>query len=188
MKHSKLQQLASYLPYKLNCIVDGQHRAELNSVYSDGTCTFHDLVESAKGFKSIKPILKPLHSIDWHKCKEENPKNMTDNIDAFIDYFLSDPAKYESVIFASPYAIFQWCLANHYDVYNLLKTGEAVLDPDMPLDFWFLDENGIEVTVIGIINEWCIVEDSEHTEPYVLTLEYVKALYQESIDPLNSEE
>ena len=41
-------------------------------------------------------------------------------------------------------------------------------------------EFGHEVTVIAIADKWCMVEDIEHEEPYVLPLEYVTSIYEES--------
>lgn len=50
----------------------------------------------------------------------------------------------------------------------------------LPDDFWFDDERGTTVTVIGTIDKWCMVKDIEHEEPYVLPLEYVTSIYEES--------
>ena len=123
---SKLEQLSAYLPYELVCLVDGKHKAKMNSVYSDGTCTFCELVESEKGFKSIKPILKPLKDIDWQTFINENHRLMSDAIHDFIDYFVSDAANYDAAILSAPYPVFKWCLKNHFDVFSLLDSGEAV--------------------------------------------------------------
>ena len=68
-----LHEIAPYLPYKLKCQVKDKKKtvvAQLNAVYSDGSCTFHSLVESDKGFKEVKPILRPLH--DMNKEIEHN--------------------------------------------------------------------------------------------------------------------
>lgn len=56
-EQTKLEILSAYLPHGAECNVDGKI-ATMNSVYSDGTCTFYDLVESDKGFESIRPILR----------------------------------------------------------------------------------------------------------------------------------
>lgn len=48
-----LHEIAPYLPYKLKCQVKDRNKtvdAQLNAVYSDGSCTFHSIVESDKGF------------------------------------------------------------------------------------------------------------------------------------------
>lgn len=67
MKHElKKYHLAGYLPYGLNCMVTNEKEVEISTLtglYSDGSCVFSDLVESEHGFKSIKPILRPLSDI-----------------------------------------------------------------------------------------------------------------------------
>ena len=55
----ELKHLAAYLPYELICLVDGKE-AILDAVYADGSCCFHNLVESEKSFESVKPILRDL--------------------------------------------------------------------------------------------------------------------------------
>lgn len=124
---TKLEQFASYLPYGINCLVDEKHIVRMDSVYSNGTCTFCNLIESEKGFKNIKLILKPLQDIDWQAFINDNHRLMSDAIHDFIDYFVSDAANYDVAILQAPYIVFQWCLKNHYDVYSLLDSGEAVL-------------------------------------------------------------
>lgn len=44
----------------------------------------------------------------------------------------------------------------------------------------FSDENGVDVTVLGVVNDWCVCEDIEHEEPYLLPLEFIQAIYNES--------
>jgi hypothetical protein len=58
----------------------------------------------------------------------------------------------------------------------------------LPDQYWFNDENGITVVVIGIIDKWCIVEDFDHEEPYILPLEFVVAIYKESTTPPQDKE
>ena len=55
-----------YLPYGVKCEVTDKGIktiAELNGVYSDGHCVFHDTIESDKGFDEIKLILRPLSDL-----------------------------------------------------------------------------------------------------------------------------
>lgn len=63
---NKKEFLSFSLPFKLKCQVTDKGNitiSELNAVYSDGTCTFHHLVESDKGFSDVKPILRPLSDL-----------------------------------------------------------------------------------------------------------------------------
>lgn len=38
--------------------------SELYAVYADGTATFHDIVESSKGFSEIKPLLRKMENAE----------------------------------------------------------------------------------------------------------------------------
>ena len=49
------------------------------------------------------------------------------------------------------------------------------------IDWTYDDEYGTTVTIKGIVDIWCVVEDIEHDEPYCVPLEFVKAIYHESI-------
>lgn len=60
------------------------------------------------------------------------------------------------------------------------KTSKDASALPIPDGFWFDDEHGTTVTVIGIVDKWCMVEDTEHDEPYALSLEYVVSIYEES--------
>ena len=123
---SKLEQLAAYLPFKLICLVDG-FEAELNAVYCDGTGVYFGIVESSQGFETIKPILTPLEQVNWNKINVENHLHFADKIAEFIEYFEYGKDPIDVAVFAAPYPVFRWLLSQHYDVFGLLKTGEAVL-------------------------------------------------------------
>jgi len=68
------------------------------------------------------------------------------------------------------------------DVNNLnLPVGSNSL-PDR---FWFDDEHGHKVTVIGYIKEWVVVEDIHHEEPYCLPFAYVQAIHDKMVEEGN---
>lgn len=139
MEVLKLEHLSPYLPYKLNCLVDGKESV-LNAIYDNGSCVFYDLVESEKGFESVKPILKNIAYADntiiahffQHNCR------LSDNYDKeIIDLFCSEHINIDlDVIKLSdltieafqsfPYNTFGWLLKNHYDVFGLVEKGLAV--------------------------------------------------------------
>ena len=52
----------------------------------------------------------------------------------------------------------------------------------LPDGFWFYNENGTTVTVVGVIGQWCMVSDPLNSEPYILPLEFVASIYDESND------
>lgn len=129
----KIEQISAYLPYKLTCLVDDKFKAQLNSVYSDGSCTFCDLIESDKGFSSIKPILKSISDADTlirtefyrYESNKEFDKNI---IDLFCFEFIGTEELLSEIELSNlPYKSMQWLLSNHFDVFGLLDSGDAVL-------------------------------------------------------------
>jgi len=72
---TKLEILCAYLPHGVNCLIDGIITAQMHSVYFDGTCTFHDIVESEQWFESVRPILR--HADDM---TEEELKHLANNL------------------------------------------------------------------------------------------------------------
>lgn len=124
MKTTKLEQLSAYLPYNLICLVNGKYKAEMNAVYSNGTCTFHSLIESDKGFKSVKPILKPLELFININSKEFEELNCDINHQIEINEVACRYRHYTSMSVGA----FQICLKNHIDIFGLIDSGEAVLD------------------------------------------------------------
>ena len=56
---------------------------------------------------------------------------------------------------------------------------------ELPDRFWFSDEKGTEVTVIGIVDKWCIVTDIHNEVPYALPFEFIHSIYKDSISKGN---
>jgi hypothetical protein len=112
-------------------MVDGK-KSRLDAVYSDGTCCFHDLVESEKGFESVKPILKPISWADDYVRSEFNKFDHVQECDnEAIDLFCFEKLNTEDFLSELdlsklPYDSIQWLLKNHYDVFGLLDVSEAV--------------------------------------------------------------
>ena len=132
----KTEQLAAYLPYSLMCMVDGK-QAKMDSVYSDGTCTFFDLVESQQGFKSIKPILRPFDDIGPYfeklfGCKEHG--DVTEFLDEdFLDKHNNLSLVHLEYITAThiPYGTLSVLLKHHFDVFRLIEQGLAISINDL---------------------------------------------------------
>ena len=63
----KLKIYSAYLPFELKCeVINSGKEKEIGTligVYNDGSCVFGDIVESSKGFESIKPILFSLEDL-----------------------------------------------------------------------------------------------------------------------------
>ncbi len=69
MENELKEKINLYLPHKLNCMVydvnksiDGE-KGLLGGVYYNGSCVFHNLIESEVGFKQIKPLVRKLSSL-----------------------------------------------------------------------------------------------------------------------------
>lgn len=123
----EVKHLAAYLPYGLQCEVVNwskakgryeTHRGTMCSVYSDGTCTFQDLVESDHGFHSIKPILRPIFDIKYY-------------ID-FLNKYHVDFGKNEGCLVKRKNETFtrlnelDFLFKNHIDVFGLIDEGLAI--------------------------------------------------------------
>ncbi len=129
---TKLEQFAMYLPYGVECLVDGKHTAVLNALYEDGTCCFFDLVESDKGFYLVQLKLIPLEKADEYIHNEFVKLRDGEGYDAeVIDLFCFENMKtYEDLVDLDlnkiPHNSFMWLVKNHYDVYNMIEEGTAV--------------------------------------------------------------
>ena len=117
-EQQKLEILCAYLPYGVECNVDGKI-ATMHSVYSDGTCTFHDLIESDKGFESVHPILR--HPDDM---TDEELKHLANNWGReFGESILAD----ETPMYLS-HAIdcLRYLHSIHVDTFGAIEAGWAV--------------------------------------------------------------
>lgn len=127
-----LEKLSAYLPYQLMCWVDKNKKARMDSVYADGTCTFHELVESEKGFKYITPMLKPIREADKYIQKEflKHDKGLwcdENCINLFCKSKLRTSEELSELDLSKlPYDSIQWLLKNHYDVFGMIEAGEAI--------------------------------------------------------------
>lgn len=111
--------MCAYLPHKLNCLVTDKGEtkvAELSGMYSDGTCCFHDTIESEKGFHSVMPILVPLSDIKKFKSKLFKIQEFNNDVTLLFceaDYKQFSVWEYE------------FLLENHFDVFGLTPKGLA---------------------------------------------------------------
>jgi hypothetical protein len=117
----ELQHLAAYLPYKLKCLVDGQV-AEMNSVYSDGSCTFCDIVESEQGFANLYPILRPLSDLE----DINNIFFCESNLDLITQKEINSFSNHWSSLHSLSYDAYSALCRNHVDLFCLIEKGLAV--------------------------------------------------------------
>lgn len=107
--------------------------AELHALYSDGTCTFYDIIESSKGFEYVKPILKSISDLSI-LIKDEFEKY--DGIrsgkanEEIINLFCEENGVNDLIenleIKSLQYECVEWMFKNHYDVFGLIKRGLAI--------------------------------------------------------------
>lgn len=129
-----LSQICGYLPYELKFFVTDQgvtKIATLSGIYVNASCVFHDLVESEQGFESVIPILIPLSefgdSDDTRKVHEFiGLGKWCDHYDEYFDIWFDDLSNIGKLISQAPQEIFNYFLANHYDVYSLIPSGDAM--------------------------------------------------------------
>lgn len=131
----QLKHLLPYFPHNLMCQVTdkGEIRiAELNAIYNNGSCSFHNLVESDKGFDCIKPILKKHCRLEIENIWEKHSKTDPD-VRTFLNAeFLEEKGfnTIDEILGFNP----QWwpvgtlnVLAKyHFDIYDLISKGLAV--------------------------------------------------------------
>lgn len=135
------KHFAAYLPYGLICEVINwdakisRYRttiSELHAVYSDGSCVFHDLVESEQGFQSVRPILRPLTDLTIEI--EVNGEKFVP-IDWLEDkYYTLDLHKQclrlleedgENWVNQSDYMLIEYLKEWHFDIFGLITEGLA---------------------------------------------------------------
>ena len=130
-----LKHFAAYLPYGLICeVINWDAKisrymttiSELHAVYSDGSCVFHDLVESEQGFESVRPIL-------YHKTHLHNLQNeilirwgggLSDKGKAKWLKEVTDDMLY-SAVNSLRYDFVKFMLENHIDIFGLIEEGLA---------------------------------------------------------------
>lgn len=130
------KHFAAYLPYGLKCEVinwsekNGRyetHRTTMDSVYSDGTCTFHELVEAEQGFESIMPILQPLSDITQKIDFEGKKVFPSEVILERTGYdILTNKEQLIEPIKRLPYVVVCLLIEMHFDVFELINEGLAI--------------------------------------------------------------
>lgn len=139
-----MEVISAYLPYKLKCKVVDQSIekiAELSGVYSDGSCVFHDIVESHKGFTEVKPILRPLSDLTITEYWRISGKDKNKNFGFWYGKYngFSDKREYiyhegysSKKFFINegydqfPYKMIEFFLKHHFDVFGLIEKGKAI--------------------------------------------------------------
>lgn len=135
----EVKHLAAYLPYslKIQYIVrnvvnlTGYMRAIIHNedeTHPTRVAINHNPTEHIWMFK---PILRPISefgdSDDLRKVHEFiGLGKWCEAYDHYFDVWFNDLANIDKLILQAPYEIFNYFLANHYDVFGLIKNGLAI--------------------------------------------------------------
>ena len=137
------KHLSAYLPYNLKCeILNSGHEKEVGemiAVYDDSSACFGNIVESEKGFKYIKPILRDMSTFESYFSKIFETDNdvkeylnegfiTIDNTFVNIEDMLTYKAE------CMPYGVVQLALKHHFDIFGLIEKGLAIDIKTLPVE------------------------------------------------------
>lgn len=125
MEKLTIKHIAPYLPYELEAVDyynGGRLRRKINNM---------NIMAFVDGDINAKPILKPLSqfgdSDDIRKVhKFIGLGKWCDAYDGYFKFWFDDAQNIDNLVLQAPYEIFQYFLANHYDVFSLIPKGLAV--------------------------------------------------------------
>lgn len=142
----ELKHLVPYLPYSLYTAMPRCGKIEKYLIYgfkinqkSYEPIIYIDDKEhgdyQSSYLKAIKPLLKPLSifgdSDDLRKVHEFiGLGNWCDAYDDYFEIWFNDLANVDKLVLQAPQEIFDYFLANHYDVFGLIKKGLATTNDD----------------------------------------------------------
>ena len=119
----EIKHLAPYLPYNLKV-------SKLHTLSAGGGIGSIEHLLTTKS-TNYKPILRPISkfgdSDDLRKVHEFI--GLGKWCEAYDDYFnawFDDAGNVDKLVLQAPYEVFQFFLANHYDVFGLIPKGLAV--------------------------------------------------------------
>ena len=131
--------LTQYLPYKLKMIFDGKggRILEVTGFRLAGTSeklseiVFFNSVSETLNIGYFKPILRPISefgdSDDLRKIHEFiGLGKWCEAYDLYFDAWFNDASNIDKLVLQCPNDIFQYFLANHYDVFGLIKKDFAI--------------------------------------------------------------
>lgn len=131
MSNLELKHLAAYLPYGLK--IEGQTHYEIIEMtgLNSGTVIVNHDTRGWADFYDIKPILRPLFefddSDDLRKVHEFiGLGKWCEVYDFYFKAWFDDIANVNKLVLQAPYEIFQYFLANHFDVFELIPAGLAI--------------------------------------------------------------
>ena len=107
---TKAQFLAFSLPFKLVCQVTDKGETK----FAELSAVFCDIVESSKGFSSIKPLLFPL--TDFEKL----------NLDITDEISIMNRIEKRDIIGSLDFSLVLRLIEEHFDILGLIEKDEAI--------------------------------------------------------------
>lgn len=133
----ELKHLSAYLPFKLKCQIvdyyspDEISEAVLNAVWSDGSCSFFCVIESKRGFESVKPILRPLS--DFEKFDDIVNCMSSIEIEFLMSCIIIQKEPKNGIGAGLKYYTMLKMFEYHIDVFGLIEKGLAVQMTSQPV-------------------------------------------------------
>lgn len=124
----ELKHIAPYLPYGLQVFHSRTKSDFTEIVLLTGEASDYILKKENLHFDIYKLILRSLHNFNDALEVEDflGIDQWCDAYDEFFNSWFSDLANIDKLVLQAPQSIFNYFLANHFDVFGLIKQGLAV--------------------------------------------------------------
>jgi len=150
----EIKHLAQYLPYGLKAILSNEGKFNLDSEYpnehQNKICTITDFTTYSKDlggsmkvdgvanysfdFDSLSEIQIVLHPLSEFGDSDDLRKvhefivigKWCEAYDTYFDAWFNDACNIDKLVLQAPYEVFQYFLANHYDVFGLISNNLAI--------------------------------------------------------------
>ena len=121
----KIKHLALYFPYDLKLMV------EIEGILDREIKSLKWINYYRTDYSNIYPILRPISdfgdSDDTKKVLEFiGSEKWCEVYDYYFNVWFDDLCNIDKLILQAPFEIFQYFLANHFDVFGLIKKGLAI--------------------------------------------------------------
>jgi len=128
-----IQELSAYLPYglKIKVIDTSFYKYDIMTLCDKGGLSNIGLSYIIDNPKDFKPILRPLSefgdSDDLKKVHEFiGLGKWCEHYDFYFACWFNDLSNVDKLVLQAPYEVFQYFLANHYDVFGLISNNLAI--------------------------------------------------------------
>lgn len=125
----ELKHLAGYLPYSLNCLVQGEGKKvfDMQGITDLTDVDLHEIgrtVSEQYDIEDVFPILRPLSDLDIHELRSnENYPDLEisqGSIDKLFKIEIGNDLQCFDI------SIFEYLFEKHFDIYGLIENGLAI--------------------------------------------------------------